>query len=107
MQATFATRIPFEHKASIEFFPEGDAFFFSRRRSENVLFSCPLFCERNSDWYLFHLSSRTPPALSWLGEVKLQKLRIQAADLPRYLIHTRGTSDRWYLIPGKAARGLR
>ncbi len=96
-------RLSTSRPVSIQFFPDADAFFYAKLRSADVTFSCPLFYARHPNWYLFHLSSRTPQLLGRLGAITLRDLGVHPADMPRYVIYARDTSDQWFLIPGDSA----
>ena len=86
--------------AVVEFYPAGDAFFYTTPRRPRIRFSYPLFCARQADWHVVHVSSRFTPAFNRYVLELLNGVQVEEAELPQYFIHSRGDSDQWFLIPG-------
>lgn len=84
----------------VEFYPAGDAFFFTRPSRPRIQFSYPLFCTRQADWYLVHVSERFTPAFNRYALELLDNLQVKLEELPQYFIHSRGASEEWFLVPG-------
>jgi hypothetical protein len=90
----------------VEFYPAGDAFFFTSPDLPRIQFSYPLFCTRQPDWYLVHVSERFTPAFNrYLSELT-DRSQVKSADLPKCFVHSNGNAERWFLIPGGPGLGV-
>jgi hypothetical protein len=85
----------------VEFYPAGDAFFFTEYAGSRVHFSYPLFTTRYPDWYVVHYSSRfTPAFMKYLREL-LATASVDVDSLPNYQIMMARDGEAWFLIPGQ------
>ncbi|MFZ1684733.1 MAG: hypothetical protein WAU88_11480 [Candidatus Zixiibacteriota bacterium] len=85
----------------VEFYPAGDAFFFTDYAGSRIHFSYPLFSTRQPDWFFVHYSSRFTPAFNRYFRELLAAASVNLDSLARYQITLTRDGEAWFLIPGR------
>jgi hypothetical protein len=99
IESRLASLIAGRDSTRIGFYPEGDAFFYSRLRSSHVLFNCPLFSSQKADWDVVHLSPRIPGAVHQITLDRLRDLGFSREDIWKFPLLRRDSTEAWFLVP--------